>query len=157
MRVGFGYDVHRLVTGRPLVLGGVHIPSEKGLQGHSDADVLSHAIVDALLGALALGDIGQHFPDTDPRWKDVRSLDFLKKAAVLVADRGYKIVNVDAVIQAEAPRLANHIPHMRQNIASALGIEIGCVSVKATTGEGLGFVGRQEGIAAQAVALLTSK
>ncbi len=157
MRVGFGYDVHRLEKGRRLVLGGVEIPHPRGLLGHSDADVLCHAVVDALLGAAALGDIGRHFPDTDPEWKDAPSLTFLEWTAALLADRHFQIVNVDATLQAEEPKLAPFIPRMRRNIAAALGVDLEQVSVKATTAEGLGFIGRREGIAAAAVALIKRK
>jgi len=154
MRVGQGFDVHRLVAGRRLVIGGVEIPHDKGLLGHSDADVLLHAICDALLGAAALGDIGKHFPDTDPKYKGIDSRALLRHVAGLLAERGRRVVNVDATIIAEAPRMAPHIPRMVQNIAADLGIEANYVNVKATTTEQLGFTGRGEGIAAQAVCLL---
>ena len=154
MRAGIGYDVHRLTAGRPLVLGGIRVPFDRGLEGHSDADVLVHAIVDAMLGALALGDIGQHFPDSDPRWKDASSLVFLEHARKLLAERGYRVVNVDAVILAQRPKLAAFLPQMAEQIARTLYLETGEVSVKATTTEGLGFVGREEGMAAQAVVLI---
>jgi 2-C-methyl-D-erythritol 2,4-cyclodiphosphate synthase len=154
MRVGQGFDVHRLVAGRRLVIGGVEIPHDKGLLGHSDADVLLHAICDALLGAAALGDIGRHFPDSDARFKDVDSRALLRQVAALLADRGRRVVNVDATIVAEAPRMAPHIPRMVQNIAGDLGIEAHYVNLKATTTEQLGFTGRGEGIAAQAVCLV---
>lgn len=154
MRAGIGYDVHRLTAGRPLVLGGIRVPFDRGLEGHSDADVLVHAIVDAMLGALALGDIGQHFPDSDPRWKDASSLVFLEHARKLLAERGYRVVNVDAVILAQRPKLAAFLPQMAEQIARTLHLETGEVSVKATTTEGLGFVGREEGMAAQAVVLI---
>jgi 2-C-methyl-D-erythritol 2,4-cyclodiphosphate synthase len=154
MRVGQGFDVHRLVPGRRLVIGGVEIPHDKGLLGHSDADVLLHAICDALLGAAALGDIGRHFPDTDAAYKDIDSRALLRHVVALLADRGRRVVNVDATIIAEAPRMAPHIPRMAANIAADLGIEPHYVNVKATTTEGLGFTGRGEGIAAQAVCLV---
>ena len=153
-RIGTGFDVHALVAGRPLVLGGVTVPFERGLAGHSDADVLLHAIADALLGALALGDIGRHFPDTDPRYRDADSRVLLRHVAGLVANAGYAVGNVDATIVAQAPRLAPHVDAMRANIAGDLGCDVGRVSVKATTTEQLGFTGRSEGIAAMAVALL---
>ncbi len=154
MRVGQGFDVHRLVAGRRLVIGGVEIAHDKGLLGHSDADVLLHAICDALLGAAALGDIGKHFPDTDPRYKDIDSRELLRQVARALADRGRRIVNVDATIIAQAPRMAPHIARMVANIAADLGIEPHYVNVKATTTEELGFTGRGEGIAAQAVCLI---
>lgn len=154
MRVGLGYDVHALVMERPLVLGGVHIPHEKGLLGHSDADVLVHAIMDALLGAAALGDIGLHFPDTDQKFKGASSLDLLAKVDHLVKEKGYLIGNIDCVIMAEKPKLQPHILKMRQNIAEVLDIPLDGISVKATTTEGLGFVGREEGIAAQAIVFM---
>lgn len=153
-RIGNGYDVHRLVAGRKLILGGVEIPHSKGLDGHSDADALCHALCDALLGAVGAGDIGHHFPDTDPQWKGISSLILLEKVGQLCAERGYKVVNTDATLIAEKPKLAPHISAMQQNIAKALKIAVGQVNVKATTTETLGFTGRQEGIAAQAVALL---
>jgi len=152
LRTGFGYDVHRLVENRPLILGGVNIPYGRGLLGHSDADVLTHAIMDALLGAAALGDIGQHFPDTDPRYEGASSLDLLAAVAGLLAESGFAVHNIDATIVAQAPKLAPHIPAMRANLARSLGIDPGRVSVKATTTEGLGFTGTGEGIAAHAVA-----
>lgn len=154
IRVGVGFDVHRFVAGRRLVLGGVEIPFEKGLGGHSDADVLAHAICDAILGAAALGDIGHHFPDTDPRWRGADSMIFLREAVALAAAQGLRPNNVDAVVVAERPRLAPHIGRMRQRLAEALGVAEGAVSVKATTSERLGFTGREEGIAAQAVCTL---
>ena len=154
MRIGTGYDVHALVAGRPLVLGGVTIAHAKGLAGHSDADVLLHAIADALLGALALGDLGAHFPDTDARWKGADSRALLRHVHGLVAARGYAIGNVDATIVAQAPKLAPHVPAMRANVAADLGCDIGRISIKATTTERLGFAGREEGIAAEAVVLL---
>lgn len=154
MRIGIGYDVHRHQSGRKLVLGGVIIPHPTGLLGHSDADVLSHAVGDALLGAAALGDLGQHFPDNDERFKDANSLDLLASISALLKQAGYKVINIDSVIVAQAPRLAPYIPSMRSNIAAALGISTEQVSVKATTTEKLGFEGRQEGISAQAIVLI---
>jgi len=154
MRVGQGFDVHRLVAGRRLVVGGVEIAHDKGLLGHSDADVLLHAICDALLGAAALGDIGKHFPDTDARFRDIDSRELLRQVAALLEDRGRRVVNIDATIIAEAPRMAPHIPRMVANIAADVGIEPHYVNVKATTTEGLGFTGRGEGIAAQATCLV---
>jgi 2-C-methyl-D-erythritol 2,4-cyclodiphosphate synthase len=156
MRVGHGFDVHALVAGRKLVIGGVDIPHEKGLDGHSDADVLIHALCDALLGAAGLGDIGTHFPDSDSRYKGMDSRKLLFEVRHLVRERGFHVANVDATIIAQAPRMAPHIPVMRANIAADLGIGIEAVSVKAKTAEQLGFIGRGEGIAAEAVALLTS-
>ena len=153
-RAGIGYDVHARAAGRPLVLGGVRFESPWGLAGHSDADVLLHAIGDALLGALALGDLGDHFPPGDPRWKDASSLDLLSRIAALLEGRGARVVNVDAMVVAEAPRLAPARAAMRVNIARALKIEVARVSVKATTPEGLGALGRGEGIAAWAVAMV---
>ncbi len=155
MRVGQGFDVHALVVGRRLVIGGVEIPFERGLAGHSDADVLLHAIIDALLGAAALGDIGQHFPDTDPRYHGADSRMLLRQTVRLLAGRGFSVVNVDATVITEAPRLARHIPAMVANIATDLGIGITAVNVKAKTCERLGFVGRGEGIVAEAIALVT--
>jgi 2-C-methyl-D-erythritol 4-phosphate cytidylyltransferase/2-C-methyl-D-erythritol 2,4-cyclodiphosphate synthase len=154
IRIGEGYDVHRLVEGRPLILGGVNIPFEKGLLGHSDADALSHAIADALLGAAALGDLGAHFPDTDPRWKGANSLDLLAAVQALLAKKSFFVQNLDATLLCQAPKLAPHIPAMRHNLARVLKMDQGRISVKATTEEGLGFTGRQEGIAARAVALI---
>lgn len=154
MRIGHGYDVHKLVEGRPLILGGVNIPHEKGLLGHSDADVLAHAISDALLGAVALGDIGKHFPDTDPAYAGADSLKLARAVAELVAEKGYRPVNVDATILCQAPKLAPYIQAMRQNLADALQMDVEDVSVKATTEEHLGFTGAGEGIAVHAVALL---
>jgi 2-C-methyl-D-erythritol 2,4-cyclodiphosphate synthase len=151
MRIGQGYDVHQLVAGRKLVIGGVDIPHDKGLLGHSDADVLLHAICDALLGAAALGDIGKHFPDSDPRYKGIDSRELLRHVAALIREKGYRVGNVDATIIAEAPRMAPHIPKMCANIAADLEIDVGTVNVKATTTEKLGFTGRGEGIAAQAI------
>jgi 2-C-methyl-D-erythritol 2,4-cyclodiphosphate synthase len=154
VRAGHGYDVHRLVAGRKLVIGGVEIAHDKGLLGHSDADVLLHAICDALLGAAALGDIGRHFPDSDPAYKGIDSRKLLREVAKLLADRGRRVANVDATIIAEAPRMAPHIPRMVANIAEDLGVEPHYVNVKATTTEGLGFTGLGEGIAAHAVCLV---
>lgn len=151
MRVGIGYDVHALDRGRRLVLGGVEVPYERGLVGHSDADVVVHALVDALLGAFALGDIGTHFPDSDPRWKDADSLGFLRAAVELVRARGGRLVNVDVTVVAERPRLAPHVRAMRETLAPALGLDPESVSVKATTPEGLGALGQGAGIAALAV------
>ena len=156
MRIGHGYDVHQLVNGRDLILGGVKIPHPKGLLGHSDADVLLHAICDACLGAAALGDIGQHFPDSDPRYKNIDSRDLLRHVEALLDERGWRLENVDSTIVAQSPKLASHIPAMIVNIAADLGIEADCVNVKATTTEKLGFAGREEGIAAHAVVLLAS-
>ena len=154
MRIGCGYDVHRLVAGRKLVLGGVEIEHETGLLGHSDADVLLHAICDALLGAAGLGDIGRHFPDSDPAFKGISSLKLLERTVALLLQGGWRIGNIDATVVAQRPKLAPHIPRMRANIARCCGIEEALVNVKATTTEHLGFAGREEGIAAQAVALL---
>ena len=154
MRVGIGYDVHRLVGGRPLVLGGVAIESELGLEGHSDADVALHALCDALLGAAALGDIGQHFPPSDQRWRGADSLDLLGRVAALLAEDGYRVGNVDLTVVAERPRLGPRVAEMRRRIAGALGVGVEAVSVKATTNEGIGFVGRGEGIAAIATAII---
>lgn len=153
IRVGIGYDSHRLVPGRKLIIGGVDIPSEKGLDGHSDADVLVHALMDALLGAAALGDIGQHFPNTDEAYKDADSLDLLRKILVILEKDGYEPVNVDVTLVAEQPKVAPHIGHMIVNIEAA-GMPEGSVNIKATTGENLGFIGRGEGMAAHAVALV---
>lgn len=150
-RVGFGFDLHPLVAGRPLILGGVTVPSEVGLDGHSDADVLAHAVGEALLGALALGDLGRHFPDTDPRWGGVSSLLLLGQVLQLVRGRGATPVNVDATVLAQAPKLVGHLPEMAKRLADALGIPVDRVSVKAKSPEGLGLVGRREGIAAMAV------
>ena len=151
MRVGLGYDVHKLVEGRELILGGVTIPYEKGLLGHSDADVLVHAIMDALLGAAALGDIGKHFPDTDPQYKGISSIKLLEHVGKLLDEHLYVIENIDATIIAQKPKMAPHIQVMRENIASALGIEVEQVNVKATTEEGLGFTGTGDGISSQAI------
>ena len=154
MRIGQGFDVHRLVAGRRLVVGGVEIAHDKGLLGHSDADVLLHAICDALLGAAALGDIGKHFPDNDPKYQGIDSRELLRNVMALLAARGRRVVNVDATIIAQAPRMAPHIPKMVANIAADLGLEPHYVNVKATTTEELGFTGRGEGIAAQAICLV---
>lgn len=156
MRIGTGYDVHKLVEGRKLIMGGVEIPYEKGLLGHSDADVLAHAIMDALLGAAALGDIGKHFPDTDVRYKGADSMKLMREVRRILEENYYLIGNVDATIIAQAPKMRPHIDQMRQNIADALQIDLSQVSVKATTEEWLGFTGRGEGISVQAVALITS-
>jgi 2-C-methyl-D-erythritol 2,4-cyclodiphosphate synthase len=153
-RIGQGFDVHQLVEGRKCIVGGVDIPFAKGLLGHSDADVLLHAICDALLGAAALGDIGKHFPDSDARFKGIDSRELLRHVARLIGEHGWKTGNVDATVICEAPRMAPHVAQMAANIASDLGIEPGCVNVKATTTEKLGFTGRGEGIAAQAICLL---
>jgi len=154
LRVGFGYDVHPLVPGRPLVLGGVTIPYERGLEGHSDADVLLHALTDAVLGALGAGDIGTHFPNTDPKWKNVASTLFLAESARLAKEKKATILNVDATLLAEAPKLLPHFPAMCAKIATALGLPVDRVNMKATTNEKLGFIGRGDGIAALAVAAL---
>ncbi|NLZ38551.1 MAG: 2-C-methyl-D-erythritol 2,4-cyclodiphosphate synthase [Firmicutes bacterium] len=156
MRIGIGYDVHRLVEDRLLILGGVTIPFALGLLGHSDADVLTHAITDAMLGALALGDLGKHFPDSDPAYKNISSLKLLAHTAQLCRQKGYKVANIDAVIIAEQPKLAPYIMQMRQNIAQAVGVAVDCIGIKATTTEGLGFCGTGQGMAAKAVALLTT-
>jgi 2-C-methyl-D-erythritol 2,4-cyclodiphosphate synthase len=154
IRIGQGFDVHQLVPGRKCILGGVDIPHHVGLLGHSDADALLHAICDALLGALALGDIGKHFPDTDPRFKGIDSRELLRHTAALIRERGWQVVNVDCTVMAQAPRIGPHAAKMIENIASDIGIAQDCVSVKATTTEKLGFVGREEGIAVSAVCLL---
>lgn len=156
MRIGMGYDVHRLAEGRDLIMGGVKIPYEKGLLGHSDADVLLHAIMDALLGAAALGDIGKHFPDTDPAYKGISSVKLMEKVGELLTENGFLIENIDATIIAQAPRMRPYIDEMRENIAAALQINTIQVNVKATTEEGLGFTGSGEGIASQAICMLTS-
>lgn len=150
-RVGLGFDLHPLIRNRPLILGGVTIPSEVGLRGHSDADVLTHAVGEALLGALALGDLGRHFPDSDPRWEGVSSLRLLDEVMTLVRQRGGRLVNVDATVLAQAPRLAPHLDEMAKRLADVLGVGVGAVSVKAKSPEGLGLLGRREGIAAMAV------
>ena len=155
-RVGIGYDVHRLAADRKLIIGGVEIPFDKGLLGHSDSDVLTHAICDALLGAAALGDIGGHFPDTDERFEGISSLDMLSHVVELLAERGYSVVNIDAVVIAERPRIAPHLDAIRQRLADVLGIEVRAVSIKAKTNEGLDSVGRRKAMAAHAIALLTA-
>ncbi len=154
MRIGMGYDVHKLVPNRNLILGGVKIPHELGLLGHSDADVLLHSIMDALLGAAALGDIGKHFPDTDPAYKGADSVKLLEHVGRLIREAGYSIENIDATIIAQRPKMRPHIDTMRRNIKEALGIELDQINVKATTEEGLGFTGSEEGISAQAICLL---
>ncbi|MBW3660646.1 MAG: 2-C-methyl-D-erythritol 2,4-cyclodiphosphate synthase [Gemmatimonadetes bacterium] len=155
LRAGIGYDVHRLVEGRRLVLGGIEIPHEKGLAGHSDADVLLHAIADALLGAAGMGDIGEHFPSDDPTWEGADSVVLLRRVVVRVAEAGWTVANVDATLLAEAPKIRPHVDAMRRTIASTLGVAVASVSVKATTSEGMGFVGRGEGMAAMAICALT--
>lgn len=157
MRIGHGYDVHRLTENRKLILGGVEIPYEKGLLGHSDADVLVHAVMDSLLGALALGDIGKHFPDTDPKYKGADSIELLRHVTGLINGQGYTLGNLDATVIAQAPKLAPYIEQMRKNIAGAVGCDISQVNVKATTEEKLGFTGDGSGISAHCVALLTEK
>lgn len=157
MRIGQGYDVHRLVAERPLILGGIEIPYEKGLLGHSDADVLLHAISDALLGAAALGDIGAHFPDSDPAYRGADSAELLRAVGNLIRAAGYEIGNIDSTVVCQAPKLAPHIPAMRVRIAEVLALPVGAVSVKASTEEHMGFTGRGEGIAAHAVCLLTER
>ncbi len=154
MRIGHGYDVHRLVKGRKLILGGVNVNHDLGLLGHSDADVLVHAIIDSLLGAAALGDIGVLFPDTDEKYKNADSIELLKKVCRILEEKSFKIVNIDSTIIAQKPKLKEHICKMRENIANACNIDINCVNVKATTEENLGFTGREEGIAAHAVSLI---
>ncbi len=153
--VGIGYDTHRLATGRRLILGGVEIPYERGLEGHSDADVLTHAVIDALLGAAGLGDIGEHFPDSEERWRDADSIELLQTVVATVVDAGYEIVNVDCTVLMEVPRLAPHKQAIRARLAAALGLSASRVNVKATTGETIGFVGRGEGVAALATAGLS--
>lgn len=153
-RVGIGHDTHRLVEGRPLVLGGVRIDFDRGGEGHSDADALTHALADAILGALAEGDLGVHFPDNDPQWKDANSLDLLARVVWLAGERGYQVVNIDATVMLERPKLREHIDAMRDNLAQTLNIELGCVNVKAKTGEGVDAVGRGEAVSAQAIVLL---
>lgn len=155
MRIGIGYDVHRLVRGRPLILGGVRIESEWGLAGHSDADALLHAISDALLGALALGDLGHHFPDSDPRYRGIASAKLLKRVFGMVQDQAYRLHNLDAVVIAQKPRLAGHIPMIRESVADLLSTDPGLISVKAKTAESLGALGRGEGIAVHAVCLIS--
>jgi 2-C-methyl-D-erythritol 2,4-cyclodiphosphate synthase len=154
MRIGTGYDVHKLIVGRKLIIGGVLIPYSKGLLGHSDADVLLHAIMDSLLGAAALGDIGKHFPDTDPNYEGISSVLLLKKVGELINTLGYKIENIDSTIIAQKPKMAAYIFEMRSNISMALKVDIDMINVKATTEEGLGFTGREEGISAQSICLL---
>lgn len=154
MRVGIGYDVHKLISGRKLILGGVHIPYEKGLLGHSDADVLIHAIMDSILGACALGDIGKHFPDTKEEYKGIDSLKLLKEVSKLIMEKNYKIVNIDSIIIAQSPKMAPYIETMKENISNILGIHENQINIKATTEEGLGFTGRKEGIAAQSICMI---
>ncbi len=156
-RIGIGYDTHRLMKGRALVLGGVHIEFELGAEGHSDADALSHAITDAALGALCVGDIGTHFPDHDPQWKDADSVQLLARVMELVQEKGFRVENVDATVLLEEPKLRPHIQKMRENLAKALGVDVGCVSVKAKTGEGLDAVGESRAVSAQAAILLARK
>lgn len=157
VRIGYGYDVHKFAEGRKLMLGGIEIPFEKGLHGHSDADVLLHAITDAILGALALGDIGAHFPDDDPKYKDAESVELLRTCYSLAAEKGYVIGNLDATVIAERPKLRSHIDSMREKIAEMLETEVENISIKATTSEKMGYVGREEGIVAQCTVLLTKK
>lgn len=157
MRIGFGYDVHKLVEERKLIIGGVDIPHEKGLLGHSDADVLIHAIMDSILGALALGDIGKHFPDTDEKYKDISSMDLLEKVKEIMDQEGYIIGNIDATVAAQRPKLAGFIEDMKRNIAEILDCSLGDINVKATTTEELGFVGREEGISSYSVCMLKEK
>lgn len=157
MRIGMGYDVHRLVEDRKLIIGGIEIPHIKGLLGHSDADVLIHAVMDSLLGAAALGDIGKHFPDTNAKYKGISSLLLLKKVGELLSEEGYKIVNIDATIIAQKPKMAPHIPYMIKKLANALEIDDNRINIKATTEEGLGFTGSGEGIASQSICLITKK
>lgn len=154
MRIGYGYDVHALTEGRPLILGGVEVPFGRGLEGHSDADVLTHAVADALLGAVAMGDIGTHFPDTDPRWENVDSFVILGEIRGMIEQAGYRVGNVDATVVLEQPKLRPHIDTMRQNLAEVLAVDTACVSVKATTSESMGFVGERRGAAAHVVCLL---
>lgn len=154
MRAGIGYDSHRFADGRRLVLGGVHIPHERGLAGHSDADAVAHAVTDALLGAAGLGDIGAHFPPTEERWRDADSIRLLEQAVALLSDRGFSPVNVDVTVVCEAPKIGPHVPAMRAHLARALGIEPDAVSVKGKSNEGMGWIGRGEGIAAMAIALV---
>lgn len=157
IRVGIGYDSHRLVAGRPLILGGVRIPHDKGLAGHSDADAVCHALTDALLGAAALGDIGRHFPDTDPQWRDADSVDLLRRACEILRQGGFHPVQADITIIAQEPRLATHHDAMAANVAAAIGVAVGEISLKAKTNEGMGFVGRGEGIAVMAVATVEAR
>lgn len=154
MRIGYGYDIHRLVPGRKLILGGVEIPADKGLDGHSDADVLLHALADALLGAAALGDIGRHFPNTDERFRGISSLVLLGEVGALLRNRRYAVINIDATVILEQPKIGPYVEAMQQKIAETLGVPVSAVSIKATTGEGIGFVGRGEGAAAHAIALI---
>ena len=156
-RIGQSSDIHQLTEGRNLILGGVEIEHSKGLLGHSDADALVHAIAEAMLGALALGDLGRHFPDTDPKWEGVSSLLILKEVSRMIKEKGYHVVNVDSLIMIEKPKMAPHVDAMRKNIAGVLGVSVDQVSVKATRGEKLGFVGREEGVLAQAVVLLSDE
>lgn len=156
-RSGIGYDVHRFAEGRPMILGGVEIPFEKGLLGHSDADVLLHAIADALLGAAALGDIGVHFPPTDPTWKDLDSFQIVKHSVTLLAEKGWDVVNIDASVIAEAPKVNPHVSRMKARIQEATGLPLDAISIKATTNEGMGWIGREEGIAALATAMIAPK
>lgn len=157
MRIGHGYDVHKLCENRKLIMGGVEIPYEKGLLGHSDADVLTHAIMDSLLGAAALGDIGKHFPDTDPKYKGADSIKLLEYVVKILDEQGYKICNIDSTVVAQAPKLAPFIEQMRENIAKACSLDVTCVSIKATTEEKLGFTGEGKGISATAVSLIDNK
>ncbi|HZX21660.1 MAG TPA: 2-C-methyl-D-erythritol 2,4-cyclodiphosphate synthase [Clostridia bacterium] len=157
MRIGIGYDVHSLVKGRKLIIGGVNIPYKKGLLGHSDGDVLLHAIKDSILGAAALGDIGKHFPDTDERYKDADSLELLREVGILINSKGYVINNLDTIIVAQEPKMAPYIEEMRNNIASVLNIEVDKINIKATTTEGLGFIGMGEGIAAKSIVSIVKK
>ena len=157
MRIGLGYDVHKLVERRPLIIGGVNVPHEKGLLGHSDADVLIHAIMDGMLGALALGDIGKHFPDTDEKYKGADSMKLLKCVNDLINEKGYEINNIDSIIVAQSPKMAPHIEKMRRNIATVLNTDVDNISVKATTEEGLGFTGEKQGISSQSICLLNKK
>ena len=154
IRIGIGYDVHRLVKGRKLVLGGVDVPHSTGLDGHSDADALLHALCDALLGAVAAGDIGTHFSDTDPKWKGISSLILLEQVTAIFRDKGFEVSNIDTIIVAQKPKLASFLPDMKKNIAQAMAIDIGRINIKATTTEKLGFAGKEEGIAAHAIVLL---
>jgi len=156
MRIGMGYDVHKLVEGRDLIVGGVTIPHTLGLLGHSDADVLLHAIMDAVLGAAGLGDIGKHFPDTDPAYKGISSIKLMEHVAALIEEKGYVVENIDATIIAQKPKMRPHIPQMEENIAKAMNISVDQINVKATTEEGLGFTGTEQGISSQAICLLTT-
>lgn len=156
-RTGIGYDVHRFAENRPMILGGVNIPFEKGLLGHSDADVLLHAIADAMLGAAALGDIGVHFPPTDEQWKDLDSVEIVRHSVRLLAENGWELVNIDATVIAEAPKVNPHVAAMKDRIADVAGLELGAISIKATTNEGMGWIGREEGIAAIASAMIAPK